>query len=208
MSSACSISDCFLSLPHVFFSFLFNMSLCVNNISIANFPFCRRFGNVRTDYMLFVASGAFHAHKPSELLAELQGRLPIRVELNALTAADLERILSDTRFNLVEQQTALLATEGITLNWDKEAISEIAHLAAQINKNVENIGARRLHTVIEKVLEDVSFDANEIASKAKQENAGDATKEAEPIVFNVDVELVHKKLRPMLEKSDFSKFIL
>lgn len=128
------------------------------------------------------------------------------MELQALTAADLERILRDTRFNLIEQQTALLATEGVTLNWDSEAITEIARLAAQINKDIENIGARRLHTVIEKVLEDVSFDANELVAKNKAEPT--ENEKSEPVVFNVSVDLVKKKLLPMLEKSDFSKFIL
>lgn len=107
----------------------------------------RRFGNVRTDYMLFVASGAFHDHKPSDLLAELQGRLPIRVELKGLNADDLERILTEPRFNLLEQQRSLMAAEGVTLTFQPEAVKEVVRLAAEINRTVENIGARRLHTV-------------------------------------------------------------
>ncbi len=117
----------------------------------------RRFGNVKTDYVLFVASGAFHEHKPSELLPELQGRLPIRVELKGLDAKDLERILTETKFNMLEQQRALLEAEGVDVVFEREAITEIAKLAADINSNVENIGARRLHTVIEKIMEDFSF---------------------------------------------------
>ena len=109
----------------------------------------RRFGNVKTDYMLFVASGAFHDHKPSDLLAELQGRLPIRVELKGLDASDLERILTEPKYNLLEQQRALMAAEGVVLEFEKEAVTELARLAAEINRTVENIGARRLHTVIE-----------------------------------------------------------
>jgi len=102
----------------------------------------RRFGNVRTDYMLFVASGAFHEHKPSELLAELQGRLPIRVELKGLDAKDLERILTETKFNMLAQQQALLLAEGVRLEFEPEAVVEIARLAAEVNRSVENIGAR------------------------------------------------------------------
>ena len=107
----------------------------------------RRFGNVRTDYMLFVASGAFHDHKPSDLLAELQGRLPIRVELKGLNAGDLQRILTEPRFNLLEQQKALMRAEGVALSYEPDAVAEVARLAAEINRTVENIGARRLHTV-------------------------------------------------------------
>jgi ATP-dependent HslUV protease ATP-binding subunit HslU len=117
----------------------------------------RRFGSVKTDYMLFVASGAFHEHKPSDLLAELQGRLPIRVELKGLDAKDMERILTETKFNMLEQQKALLRSEGVHVEFEREAVTEIARLAAEVNRSVENIGARRLHTVIEKIMEDISF---------------------------------------------------
>jgi ATP-dependent HslUV protease ATP-binding subunit HslU len=123
----------------------------------------RRFGSVKTDYMLFIACGAFHEHKPSDLLAELQGRLPIRVELKGLEASDLERILTETKFSLLEQQKALLGAEGIDLTFTPDAIKEIARLAAEINRQVENIGARRLHTVIEKIMEDISYAAPDIA---------------------------------------------
>ena len=197
----------------------------------------RKFGNVRTDYMLFVASGAFHEHKPSELLPELQGRLPIRVELKGLEAKDLERILTETKFNMLEQQKALLSAEGIEVNYEKEAISEIAKLAADVNRSVENIGARRLHTVIEKIMEDISFNATEIVAEAKSKgnngingstdnntpatNTNSITNDNNntsiesssstkvPIArIVVDKELVRQKLLPLLERSDFSKFIL
>ena len=161
----------------------------------------RRFGNVKTDYMLFVASGAFHEHKPSELLAELQGRLPIRVELKGLDAKDLERILTETKFNMLEQQKALMRSEGIHLDFEPAAILEIARLAAEVNRNVENIGARRLHTVIEKVMEDISFTATDLLTEAKK-------KGEDFVKVTVDVALVRKKLLPLLERSDFSKFIL
>jgi ATP-dependent HslUV protease ATP-binding subunit HslU len=154
----------------------------------------RKFGNVKTDYVLFVASGAFHEHKPSDLLAELQGRLPIRVELKALTEKDLERILTEPKFNLIEQQIALIGAEGISLVFEPDAIKEIAKLAAEINRTVENIGARRLHTVVEKIMEDISF------------NAEKGTNADNKVV--VTRELVRQKLLPMLEKTDLSKFIL
>ena len=150
--------------------------------------------------MLFVASGAFHEHKPSELLAELQGRLPIRVELKALDAKDLERILTETKFNLLEQQQALLRTEGVKVTFAPEAITEIARLAADINKTVENIGARRLHTVIEKLMEEISFSAHELGGAA---GAG-----GEKATILIDVDLVRKKLAPLQEKGDLKKFIL
>ena len=153
----------------------------------------RRFGNVRTDYMLFIACGAFHEHKPAELLAELQGRLPIRVELKGLDARDLERILTETKFNLLDQQRALLAAEGVRLDFAPGAVREIAHLAAEVNRQVENIGARRLHTVIERVMEDISFDAPDMAKGC---------------TVTVDRDLVRAKLLPLLEKQDLSKFIL
>ena len=161
----------------------------------------RRFGNVRTDYMLFVASGAFHEHKPSELLAELQGRLPIRVELKGLEAKDLERILTETKFNMLEQQRALLSAEGIKLEFDADAIVEIARLAAEVNSKVENIGARRLHTVLEKIMEDISFGATDLLASARGRGEERAT-------VKVDMALVRSKLLPLLEKSDYARFIL
>src|SRR5205807_743317 len=118
-------------------------------------------GAVRTDHILFIASGSFHLAKPSDLLPELQGRLPIRVELKALDRADLRRILTEPEASLITQYKALLATEGIDLEFQPEAIEEIARLAEQINATVENIGARRLHTILERLLEEISFTASD-----------------------------------------------
>ena len=151
--------------------------------------------------MLFVASGAFHEHKPSELLAELQGRLPIRVELKALGAAELERVLTETKFNLLEQQTALLSTEGLRVTFEREAITEIARLAADINRTVENIGARRLHTVIEKLMEEVSFTASDVGAGGRGEGGV-------PVHVHIDVDMVRRKLAPLQEKGDLKRFIL
>ncbi|MEY4838634.1 MAG: hypothetical protein RLZZ475_2493, partial [Pseudomonadota bacterium] len=116
-----------------------------------------KYGPMKTDHVLFIASGAFHVAKPSDMLPELQGRLPIRVELRALTEADFVRILSETRANLVAQYKALLGTEEVTLDFAEDAIAEIARIAAQVNASVENIGARRLQTVMERLLEEISF---------------------------------------------------
>ena len=149
-------------------------------------------GNINTDHILFIASGAFHVCKPSNLLAELQGRLPIRVELQALSEDDLYRILTEPVNNLIRQQVELLKTENVALEFTDDAKREVAHVAYEINRTVENIGARRLHTVIERVVEDVSFDAAEM--------------EGETII--VDPELVQLKVSNMLQKSDLSKFIL
>src|SRR5208283_3630175 len=116
-----------------------------------------KYGPVKTDHILFIASGAFHLAKPSDLLPELQGRLPIRVELKPLTREDLRRILTEPEASLIIQYKALMATEGVTLDFAPDAIDEIASLAEEINSNVENIGARRLHTVMERLLEEISF---------------------------------------------------
>jgi ATP-dependent HslUV protease ATP-binding subunit HslU len=118
-----------------------------------------KYGPMKTDHILFIASGAFHVAKPSDLLPELQGRLPIRVELAALTEADFVQILSDTRASLTTQYSALLATEGVTITFADDGIKAIARIAAEVNQSIENIGARRLSTVLEKLLEDISFDA-------------------------------------------------
>ena len=119
-------------------------------------------GNVNTDYILFIASGAFHAVKVSDMLPELQGRLPIRVELSGLTEDDLYKILTEPVANLVRQQIELIGAEGVTLTFEDDAIREIARMAAQLNKTVENIGARRLHTVMERIMENISYDAAEM----------------------------------------------
>jgi ATP-dependent HslUV protease ATP-binding subunit HslU len=149
-------------------------------------------GVVRTEHILFIASGAFHNSKPSDLLPELQGRLPIRVELNPLTEADLARILVEPEASLVKQYVALLATEGVSLEFTDGAIAEIARLANQINERIENIGARRLHTVMERLVEDISFTASD--------------RSGERLV--IDPEHVRATVGHLLEGADLSKFIL
>jgi ATP-dependent HslUV protease ATP-binding subunit HslU len=149
-------------------------------------------GTVKTDHILFIASGAFHTAKPSDLLPELQGRLPNRVELKALSADDFVRILVEPETNLIRQYQALLKTEGVELTFKDDAIREMADLAAQVNQNVENIGARRLHTVIEKLLEEISFEAPE--------------KRGEKVV--ITAEHVQKSVGDLAKNSDLSKFIL
>jgi len=152
-----------------------------------------KYGNVDTDYMLFIGSGAFHAVKPSDMLPELQGRLPIRVELNGLTEEDLYKILTEPEANLVRQQIELIGTERVTLTFDDEALREIAKTAALLNRTVENIGARRLHTVMERIMEEISFEAAEMKS-------------GKAVI--VTKELVQERLSDVLSKSDLSKFIL
>jgi len=120
-----------------------------------------KYGPIKTDHILFIASGAFHVAKPADLLPELQGRLPIRVELAALTEEDFVRILSATRASLTEQYRALLATEGVTIDFADDGIAALAKIAAEVNAALENIGARRLSTVMEKLLEDISFTAED-----------------------------------------------
>ncbi len=151
-----------------------------------------KYGPMKTDHVLFIASGAFHLSKPSDMLPELQGRLPIRVELKALTEDDFVRILSETRANLVEQYRALIATEKVTLNFTPEAVRAIARIACQVNESVENIGARRLQTVMEKLLEEVSFEA--------EDRAGDTVLVDEPYVLD--------RLAGLARDSDLSKYIL
>ncbi len=149
-------------------------------------------GAVRTEHILFIASGAFHNSKPSDLLPELQGRLPIRVELNPLTEADLARILVEPEASLVKQYIALLATEGVALEFTDAAIAEIARLATEINERVENIGARRLHTVMERLVEEISFTASDRAG--------------EQLV--IDPDYVRANVGHLLEGTDLTKFIL
>lgn len=150
-------------------------------------------GNVNTDHILFVASGAFHQCKPSDLLPELQGRLPIRVELKGLDEEDLYRILTEPVTNIIMQNKALIATEGVELDIDDDAVKEIARLAAEVNRSVENIGARRLHTCMERIIEEISFDAADMEDGS---------------VIKVDVPKVQERLGEMVEKVDLSKFIL
>ena len=151
-----------------------------------------RHGSVQTDHILFIASGAFHYSKPSDLLAELQGRLPIRVELRALTVEDFKRILKETEANLVMQYEALIGTEGVTLKFEDEAIDEVARLSFEVNENVENIGARRLQTVMEKLLEDISFSASD--------------RGGEKITITADY--VREQVEELVKSADLSKFIL
>jgi ATP-dependent HslUV protease ATP-binding subunit HslU len=149
-------------------------------------------GPVKTDHILFIASGAFHYAKPSDLLAELQGRLPIRVELKALTQEDFKRILTETEASLIMQYKALLKTEGVTLDFEESAIDEIARLATVVNETVENIGARRLHTVMEKLLEDISFTASD--RNGETISIGDS--------------LVRAQVAELAQSADLSRFIL
>jgi len=151
-----------------------------------------KYGIVRTDHILFIASGAFHIAKPSDLLPELQGRFPIRVELNALTQKDFVRILTEPENALVTQYKALLETEDIELEFEDEAIEEIARIAYEVNERTENIGARRLHTVMEKLLEDISFEAPDIA----------------PQKIKITAEYVRDKLKEIVTDDDLSRFIL
>ena len=149
-------------------------------------------GTLKTDHILFIASGAFHLAKPSDLLPELQGRLPIRVELSALTDEDFVRILTEPEASLIKQYTALMNTEDVTLEFTGDAIEEIARLSADINSGVENIGARRLHTVMERLLEEISFTATD--------------RGGETIV--IDAEIVRDRVGELLKNADLSKFIL
>jgi len=149
-------------------------------------------GAIRTEHILFIASGAFHQSKPADLLPELQGRLPIRVELNPLTEDDLARILIEPEASLIKQYTALLATEGVTIDFTDDGIAEIARLAGEINEKVENIGARRLHTVMERLVEDISFEATD--------RDGDTV--------TIDPTYVREKVGQLVEGADLSKFIL
>lgn len=151
-----------------------------------------KYGTVNTDHILFIASGAFHIAKPSDLLPELQGRLPIRVELKDLTKDDMIRILTEPQASIIKQYVALLETEGVSLIFKEDAIDYLAEIAISINREVENIGARRLHTVIEKLLEDVSYEARDNAGK----------------VITIDKIYVEKYLGDAVKHTDLSKFIL
>ena len=149
-------------------------------------------GMVKTDHILFIASGAFQMAKPSDLIPELQGRLPIRVELEALSSADFERILTEPNASLTEQYQALLATEGVDVKFSEDAITKIAEAAWQVNEKTENIGARRLHTVMEKLMEEVSFDASEKSGES----------------LDVDAAYVERFLGELVKDEDLSRFIL
>jgi len=151
-----------------------------------------RYGMVRTDHILFIAAGAFHVSKPSDLIPELQGRFPIRVELQSLTMEDFVRILTEPKSSLVKQYTALLETEGVKLEFTPEALDEIAHFAFRVNESTENIGARRLHTIMERVLDELSFEASE----RKGEHV------------TIDAEYVRKMLTDIVKDQDLSRYIL
>src|ERR1700735_3718325 len=151
-----------------------------------------RYGMVRTDHILFIAAGAFHTSKPSELIPELQGRFPIRVELSSLSEADFIRILTEPKNALIKQYIALLDTEPFKLTFTDDAIAAIAKFAAKVNEHTENIGARRLHTILEKVLEDISFEAPEMKKKS----------------FKVDAAYVQKQLANIVKDQDLSRYIL
>src|SRR3954452_5083450 len=151
-----------------------------------------KYGQIKTDHVLFIASGAFHLAKPADLLPELQGRLPIRVELAPLSRADLRRILTEPEHSLLKQYSALMQTEGVKLVFADDAVDALADLAADINDRVENIGARRLHTVLERLLEDISFTATDRGGET----------------ISVDAAYVKEKVAPLAEKGDLSRFIL
>jgi ATP-dependent HslUV protease ATP-binding subunit HslU len=186
-----------------------------------------RYGMVRTDHILFIAAGAFHVSKPSDLIPELQGRFPIRVELKSLTVDDFLRILTEPKASLTKQYSALLETEGVKLEFSPEALREMAEFAFKVNEQTENIGARRLHTIMERVLEDVSFLAPDVARKTPDEAAAEALKEAiknessTPLpyeeratpagsekVFHIDEEYVKTMVASIVKDQDLSRYIL
>jgi len=151
-----------------------------------------KYGTIKTDHILFIASGAFHIAKPSDLLPELQGRLPIRVELNALTKDDFKRILVEPEASLIKQYIALLETEKVTLSFEDSSIEALASLAAEINASVENIGARRLHTILEKLLDEISFEASDKPNET----------------YTITDKFVNDKISELAKNTDLSKFIL
>jgi ATP-dependent HslUV protease ATP-binding subunit HslU len=151
-----------------------------------------KYGMVKTDHILFIASGAFHSAKPSDLIPEFQGRFPIRVELSSLSKDDFVRILTEPKNALIKQYEALLETEGVHLKFAEDAIQEIAQIASDVNERTENIGARRLHTILERLLDDVSFSAPEIHGKE----------------VAIDAEYVRERLSPILKDEDLSRYIL
>ena len=147
---------------------------------------------VKTDHILFIASGAFQMAKPSDLIPELQGRLPIRVELEALSAGDFKRILTEPHASLTEQQEALMKTEQVNISFTDDAITRLAEAAWQVNEKTENIGARRLHTIMEKLMEELSYDASEKTGES----------------FVIDAAYVEKHLDALVQDEDLSRFIL
>ena len=154
-----------------------------------------KFGLVKTDHILFIGSGAFHLSKPSDLIPELQGRLPIRVELDSLSAKDFAKILIEPKASLVEQYCALLSTEGIELKFEESAINKLADLAWEVNEKTENIGARRLQTIMERMLENISFEAPDVATREEK-------------IVSIDDNYVNEHLSSLVSDSDLSKYIL
>ena len=153
-----------------------------------------KYGMIKTDHILFIASGAFHLSKPSDLIPELQGRLPIRVELNSLEIGDLERILTEPNASLTKQYCELMATEGLTIEFTADGVKRMAEIAFEVNEGTENIGARRLHTILERLLEEISFDASELGSKGE--------------TINIDAAFVDKSLGELASNEDLTRFIL
>ncbi|MBT5019540.1 MAG: AAA domain-containing protein, partial [Planctomicrobium sp.] len=151
-----------------------------------------RYGNIKTDHILFIAAGAFHRSRPSDLMPELQGRFPIRVELHDLTRDDFLKILTEPASSLTQQYTSLLKTEGLTVEFAQDGLNEVADIAFQLNQSSQNIGARRLHTVLERLLEDVSFEGPELKGQT----------------IRIDAEYVKDKLSEATKLDDLSKFIL
>jgi ATP-dependent HslUV protease ATP-binding subunit HslU len=151
-----------------------------------------RYGPVRSDHILFIAAGAFHLSKPSDLMPELQGRFPIRVELTDLKREDFLRILTEPRHALTKQYTELLRTEGVTVEFTRDGVEAIADIAFEVNRTTQNIGARRLHTILERVVEEISYAAPDLPDKH----------------VRIDAALVRRRLDEVLQKEDLSKFIL
>ena len=147
---------------------------------------------IKTDHILFIASGAFHVSKPSDLIPELQGRLPIRVELSSLTTEDFVRILTEPDYSLIKQYIALMKTESMSISFEQSAIQSIAEISYDVNKEVENIGARRLYTVLERLLEEISFEAPDYVDKT----------------LNIDKNYVNQKLSDLVKDRDLSRYIL
>ena len=153
-----------------------------------------KYGMIKTDHILFIASGAFHLAKPSDLIPELQGRLPIRVELNSLKINDFERILTEPKASLTKQYCELMATEGVQINFTEDGVRRIAEIAFDVNEGTENIGARRLHTIMERLLEEISYEASELGAKKE--------------TFSIDKAFVDKQLGELAANEDLTRFIL
>jgi len=151
-----------------------------------------KYGMIKTDHVLFIASGAFHSTKPSDLIPEFQGRFPIRVELSSLGKDEFVRILTEPKNALIKQYTALLETEGVRISFRDDAIVEISRIAAEVNERMENIGARRLHTIMERLLDDVSYAAPEMRGQE----------------VVIDAQVVRDRLSPILKDEDLSRYIL